>query len=50
MNYHHLGEHDEAQAAFRRTERGWKEAIDIPHAKEAYLESLWQEAKALLGG
>jgi tetratricopeptide (TPR) repeat protein len=50
MSYHHLGEHDLAQAAFRRAERNWKEAIDSPRAREAYLEALWQEAKTLLGG
>jgi serine/threonine protein kinase len=50
MSYHHLDEPEKARATFRRAERSWKEAIDILRAKEAYLESLWQEAKSLVDG
>jgi serine/threonine-protein kinase len=48
MSYHHLGEHDQALAAFQRAERNWKKATNILGVEDSFFESIWQEAKSLL--
>ena len=47
---HHRGEHDRALGAYERALRSWKETTSVPRDREAFLESIWNEAKSLLAG
>ena len=49
MGQYHLGEHEEAQQAFRHAVRNWKLTPPLPPEREELLRSLWQEATTLLG-
>jgi tetratricopeptide (TPR) repeat protein len=46
--YHHLGEPDQARAAYEQALRSWKDATTIPRGKHEFIETVLAEAKSLV--